>query len=288
MRFFGALFLIAVTPGILAAFIASGSAFLHSSCLWSVLAGFIVGLLLDYVLLKRVPGLETFEHELTHAVAALMFFRRVTGFVVTRHEGGTCGHSGGFGGRLGDDFIGLAPYVLPTFTFLLVAIRPLLPQRLFPWFDIGIGLTFGYHLLSTVRETKEGWHTNWFASAGDGELSQTDLGSRGLFFSVVYIFAVSLAILGLLSAVVALGYSGIVNWAKCFWHAEVLSIGWAVHKLARAVGRGRTSDKSLSGTNRDHYSHGPENHGSSSHPRRRFLTCLAFWPKLIGEGNVHA
>lgn len=236
MRFLGALFLLAIAPGAWAAFWGSGAALVHASCLWPLLVGFALGLVLDHVLFHKVPGLETFEHELTHAIAALMFFRRVTGFSVTRHRGGYCVHTGGFGGRLGDDFITMAPYVLPTFTFLSVMIRPLLPAGVFPWFDVWIGLTFGYHILSNLREVRQSWSRNWFVSSS-GEYAQTDLGKSGLVFSFLYIPVVSLAILGLMAAVLAGGYRGIAVWATVFWRAEVLAVTWVNHRLVELLRR---------------------------------------------------
>jgi hypothetical protein len=131
----------------------------------------------------------------------------------------------------------MAPYVLPTFTFLSIAVRPLVPTRFFPWFDVWIGITFGYHLLSNIREVRRNWHGSWFTSV-DGEYTQTDLGSRGLLFSLVYILVVSLAILGMMAAVIALGYRGVVDWASHLWNAEAAAVSWALHKVARIVSRG--------------------------------------------------
>lgn len=235
-RFLGSVLLLIILPGALTAFRASGLSVMQLSPIWPLLAGFVVGLILDHILFRKIPGLETFEHELTHAIAAMMFFRRVTGFSVTRHRGGHCVHTGSFGGRFGDDFITMAPYVLPTFTFLSVMIRPLLPAGAFPWFDIWVGLTFGFHILSNLREIRQSWSRDWFVSSS-GEYAQTDLGKSGLVFSFLYIPIVSLVILGLMAAVLANGYRGVLIWVDAFWRAEVVAATWVSHSLADLLKR---------------------------------------------------
>ena len=53
-----------------------------------LLGGAMLGVLFDHFVARRRPAVGTFEHELTHAIAALIFLRRVTRFVVIRGEGG--------------------------------------------------------------------------------------------------------------------------------------------------------------------------------------------------------
>jgi hypothetical protein len=226
MRFLGAVLLLGLLPGSLDAFLAGGSALIHSRCLWPFAAGFAVGLVVEQLLLSRLPGLDTFEHELTHVIAAWLFLRRVTGFKATWRRGGHMSHTSGFGGGLGDDFIGMAPYVLPTFTLLLVIPRPLLPTPFLPWYDATVGFTFSCHLLSNIRETRSQWHRGWFRSAGSGEYVQTDLGRRGLAFSFIYVVVVSLAIHGLLAALMGRGFQGLALWARHFWQTEVVAWSW--------------------------------------------------------------
>jgi hypothetical protein len=52
------------------------------------LAGAAVGVLICRPLLRRLPVVETFDHELTHAVAALLLMRGVRRFKVTWRGGG--------------------------------------------------------------------------------------------------------------------------------------------------------------------------------------------------------
>ncbi len=216
-RFTLALVLLGFLPGVAVAFVTAGAALIQDpSILWPVVAGTVAGIVVDQFVFRRVPFIETFEHELTHAVAALMFFRRVTGFRV-RGGSGAVQHVGGFGGRLGDDFIGLAPYVLPTFTVVSVLVRPFLGLAWFPWFDGWIGFTFGYHLWSSLDETRQAWTRRAFSSAADGEVTQSDIARRGFIYSFIYIATVTIAIHGVLLAILVNGYSGVPPWAREVW-----------------------------------------------------------------------
>lgn len=190
-------------------------------------AGAALGILLDRFLRRHFPSVSVFEHELTHAVAALLFLRRVTDFTVTSHSGGSVSHSGGRGGRFGDDIIGLAPYVLPTFMALFVLLRPLFPpgQGHPPWFLLLVGCMFGYHAISTWHETKLAWKSPWFASAGGGEMVQSDIARRGFLYSAISIATLSCLIHGLLFAVLLDGYRGLPLWWNRFWPALGGTIG---------------------------------------------------------------
>ncbi len=161
----------AFLPGAVRGFVWSVERVLgRSDLLWPLAVGFVLGVLVDERLIGRAPGAETFEHELTHALVALLFLRRVTRFVVTKRNGGWVQYSGGFGGVVADDLIGLAPYVLPTFTALSVAARPALDAGWFPWFDVWIGPTLGYHTWNTIRGTRRAWTSRPFVRAGTEEM----------------------------------------------------------------------------------------------------------------------
>jgi len=88
MRFLIGVVLLVLLPGVTAAFALHVVFLTHvPAILIPIGIGTFLGILLDHFVLHRVPVVETFEHELTHAVVALMFFRRVTGFVVKRSGG---------------------------------------------------------------------------------------------------------------------------------------------------------------------------------------------------------
>ena len=52
--------------------------------LWiPLISGFGGGILLYILVIRKLPAISTFEHELTHALVALLFFRRINKFKVT-------------------------------------------------------------------------------------------------------------------------------------------------------------------------------------------------------------
>lgn len=222
MRFLTGTILLLLLPGVTAAFVWNVVLLTHEPGILIPLAlGALLGMMIDHFVFHRMPVIETFEHELTHAAAALMFFRRVTGFVVKR-KGGTVSYQDGFGGRLGNDFIGLAPYVFPLFAALSVAGRFFVPSSWFPWYDAWIGFTFGYHVWSSIQETGEAWTKKRFVSAGTGEVTQTDIARRGYIYSAIFIATFTLAIHGLLIAVMIKGTAGVAHWAREVWGITVI------------------------------------------------------------------
>ncbi len=211
----------ALTPALVSAFWAGIQGIAAHHSIWvSFAAGTGISLILDRLLHRRMVRFEVFEHELTHASAALLFLRRIRGFAAGKSSGAVV-HSDGFGGKVGNDFIGLAPYFLPTFTMAAVLLRPAFSANWFPWYDGFIGLTFGYHAWSTIRETGGNWHSKRFKSALGGDSTQSDIGSRGFLFSGVYIFAMNLFLHGLLSFIIVRGYGGIVVWGRVVGSAFV-------------------------------------------------------------------
>jgi hypothetical protein len=199
------------TPAFFVAFWAMGESFIHMpQIMWPFLIGTLAGIIFDHFVLRNHETFETFEHELTHALVALLFFRSIKDFTVTR-RGGQVWHSSGFGGEFGDTIIGLAPYFLPTFTLISAFIRPFLGRSAFPWFDVWIGLTFGYHLWSTVLEIRENWSYRTFVDVS-GRTTHTDIGERGLLFSTIMIACLGLATHGITLALMTGGYRGIRGW----------------------------------------------------------------------------
>lgn len=183
---------------------------------WPLAAGALAGVLIEQQIHHRAPVIGTFTHELAHAFAALLCFRRVTGFVVTRRRGGLVRPKGGFGGSCADDFIGLAPYLFPTLTVITVAGRPWAPPNWFPWFDIWLGTTIGFHAFSSLRDIPHNWSRSPFRSAA-GDIVHTDLGRPGVVYSLIFIAAAALAVYGLMLAVYGHGYRGAYRWAHDAW-----------------------------------------------------------------------
>lgn len=196
-----------------------------------LISGFLLGSLLYYFVRHRSYPWELFEHELTHAFVALLFFRRITRFVVTRREGGYVQHSGGFGGELGDHLIGLAPYFMPTFSFILGFVYPFTPLTWRKWILLAIGLTFAYHTFSTIRETIENWHTRSFRQARTGRWVLSDIGRRGYIFSGILIFTFTLLCHSIIFWLVRYGYSAIPIWLNILWKTGLVFYVALFHKL---------------------------------------------------------
>jgi len=198
------------------------SLFKQDNILFPFLIGIIVAAIFYYSFLRYASRINIFEHELTHAIVALFFLRKVSDFTVTK-MGGHIQHSSGPGGAFGNLNITLAPYFLPTFTFISILFRPLLPLGFFPWFDIWLGFTLSYHFLSTLDEIKSNWTKVPFVSSGSGEWSKSDIGKVGYIFATIYIFTITFAIHGFILWILVIGYDGvIVYWGIIFRVSETI------------------------------------------------------------------
>ncbi len=221
MRFLVSAAFLVFLPGVATAFWNLCVRLVHTEkLLLPIAVGVVAGIVVERILVRRFHRVSIFEHELTHAVAALLFLRPVHEFRVT-HDGGYVQHGGGFGGGFGgefaNDFIGFAPYVLPTFTAVSVLARPFLTPPWFPWFDAWVGLTLGYDTLGTAREVRSNWHKGHFLRAGTGASVQSDIGSRGYVYSAIYISTATLASHGVLFSIVLRGYHGVPVWGRAVW-----------------------------------------------------------------------
>ena len=117
-----------------------------------------------FIFRSRLVGsyLSTLEHELTHAIFAVLTLHRVKGLKITGYSGGHITYSGGMGNWL----ITISPYFVPTLAFLLLPIHVWVGP--IPLFEFILGVTTSYHITSTYLETHE---------------AQTDLQKTGKFFA---------------------------------------------------------------------------------------------------------
>lgn len=139
-----------------------------------VALGFVVFSLVRRLLSKNIVWLETFTHELTHIVVAMMFFRKVNSFHAEAGSGvvNTSGKRGGITAPMS-----LAPYCLPIYTYLLLALRSLMDFHGLWIYDIIVGMTISFHVGCFRHQT--GNH-------------QTDINQYPLLFSYLYIYAARL------------------------------------------------------------------------------------------------
>ena len=213
-----AILLLVFLPGIVSSFWEALNLFLGSfSALLPFVIGAIIGAVFDLVLvIRKISALNNLIHDCGHAFTALLFFKRIDKFVLAEYRGGEVYYSGGFGGALVSDVIGLAPYSIPAIYCVLVLARASVDEHFFPH-DLVVGFYFGLYTIVSPREIWLDWTRSTFVGAWSGVERKTDLADRGFVFSFIYIVTVTLAIHGLLLSVLAIGYPGILSWANVVW-----------------------------------------------------------------------
>jgi len=117
-----------------------------------------------WFILKRlkVNFFSTFEHELSHAIAATLCFCRVTGLSVTWKQGGACRYLGQT-----NWLIHIVPYFLPTLSIITFLVYSFVPGQA-DFYECILAFTIAYHITSTYTETHK---------------KQTDLIKVGFIFS---------------------------------------------------------------------------------------------------------
>ena len=146
-----------------------------------------------------VEYLATLEHELTHILVGLLFFKRPLSLRVTAREGGEVVLSGG------NMWVILAPYFLPTLTVLLIPLSLVLPRSYEPALLAILGATVAYHLLSTWSEVG---------------VMQSDFLRAGVLQSIWLLPVANLVIYGSITAYVIRDFSGF----SYFWRAGAANV----------------------------------------------------------------
>ncbi|MBN1996558.1 M50 family metallopeptidase [candidate division KSB1 bacterium] len=197
-------------PGTAVFFIHSFVAvFLTVNTWFPFIGGFCIGSILYFTLLKRFSAFITFEHELNHAIMALLFFRKIKKFVVTKRRGGFVEHEGRYGGVFGDLLIGLAPYYLPSLALFIALLRPLIPVVWhLPW-DACIGIILGHHTFNTIDEITRNWTRQSVRVGRSRSYTKTDIGQVGYILSFLMISVLTLLLHGIIFVSISSGYFGI-------------------------------------------------------------------------------
>lgn len=149
------------------------------------IGGLLYALLWMFVFSKRGKFWSVVEHEMTHALFALMFFKKVHSFTANRGTGGSVEIEG-------DNFmIALAPYFFPLLTIVIMIIKPSVPNT-YQWiFNLMMGFTLMFHLLHLMMEFNP---------------SQPDVRKSGMLFSMVVVAFFNLFFVGL--SIASLGSGG--------------------------------------------------------------------------------
>lgn len=156
---------------------------------------------------RRMQFFETIEHEHTHLLFALLFFKRPKSIRADESTGGAVevyGHN---------FMIALAPYFFPTVSAALVLIGWFVHPRYQNHLVILLGASFAYHLISTWTET--GPH-------------QPDLRREGLLFSAVAIALLSVILYGAVLAYAVTGKRGFQRYWSAGWSQSRTAVVWLV------------------------------------------------------------
>lgn len=141
-----------------------------------------------------------FTHELTHTLVALIFFRRIEEFVVSRRD---C-HVRYENKPVGYVPITLSPYCIPIYTFMLFPFRYFGASHYMFAFDVMIAFTYAFHVHSFIRYTR---------------YTQSDIEGCGLVRSTAFISFVHLAVLALILAMPNGGMKLAIQ--RVFWEYPV-------------------------------------------------------------------
>ncbi len=147
--------------------------------------GFIPYTLAWLIFLRRRYFFSTFEHEFTHLIIGLIFFKRPVGFHATDGEGGSTV-------LYGSNFIiTLAPYFLPTLVFLILPVYLILSPQFHNYYFILFGILTAYHFLSTCQEFS---------------YRQPDIIKSGKIFSTVFLIFANIFCYGIIITFVLGGF----------------------------------------------------------------------------------
>ena len=177
----------------------------HDGNYVGLIAGFIAyGVFLLFLLIPRMKHnfnwLLKFTHELTHTLAALLFFGKIREFVVKDRE---C-YVSYLTGPVGYVPITLSPYCMPIYTFMLFPFRFAGDSHYMIVFDALIAFTYAFHLHSFILQTS---------------FKQPDIENCGKARSVAFISFVHVAVISLILATPKGGVMKAIK--RVFWEYPV-------------------------------------------------------------------
>ncbi|MBR7158116.1 MAG: hypothetical protein IKD08_00330 [Alphaproteobacteria bacterium] len=170
---------------------------------WNDIAMFGIGFALMvacwiFLIRSRNSVAATLEHEITHALFAMLTFHKVVNIEASLGSGGG---SMAFKGK-GNWLITIAPYFFPTLALAIVltgGVVSALAGKPVSWLAVALGIAIGYHFLAVVFEIHR---------------EQTDLQKVGWLFSFLFIPGANLLSYGLVFVFVDRGTEGIVYFFR--------------------------------------------------------------------------
>lgn len=119
---------------------------LHDPQVRWFLFGLSVGTVLWFVWIRKKLFFIAFEHELTHLVVALLFFRSPKSFEAKEGSGQVQYE------KASNLIIALAPYFLPTYSLFVLIVYVLASNNFKPYIAFLIGVSLAYHIFSNIKE----------------------------------------------------------------------------------------------------------------------------------------
>ena len=144
---------------------------------------------------RKLEFFSTFEHELTHNIWAMLFFRKPMGFHVNTDGSGLFQWQEG--SKFSNIFILLSPYFFPTACYLWLPFHVMCKEEYYWFYFMMMGIFFGYQVMSTIQET--GTH-------------QTDITSNGILYSYMTFIPLYIVFHGIILAHLNNGFEGIADF----------------------------------------------------------------------------
>ncbi|MBE6267916.1 MAG: hypothetical protein E7092_02810 [Bacteroidales bacterium] len=156
--------------------------------------------------------LMKFTHELTHTLMALLFFKKISEFVVKGRECYVNYKPGKYG--IGYIPITLSPYCIPIYTFMIFPFRFAGDSHYMIIFDALIAFTYAFHLHSFIKQTR---------------LTQSDIENCGIARSVSFLTFTHLAVASVILATPKGGVLKAVGRIFFEYPLRILTdpLGWA-------------------------------------------------------------
>lgn len=155
---------------------------------------------------KQLDFFSTFEHELTHNIWAMLFFRKPMGFHVSTDGSGLFEYSSG--GKFSNIFISLAPYFFPTACFLWLPFHVMCKEEFYWFYFMMMGIFFGYQVMSTIQETGS---------------YQTDITSNGILYSYATFIPLYVVFHGVILSHLNNGFNGVADF---LYYGHLENVQW--------------------------------------------------------------
>lgn len=198
----GLFLFVLIIPIIQSIFFYYNNVFANWHELWLFIGGFIFMLIAWIFLIGRKNIVaSTIEHEMTHAIFALLTFHNVTNIEADYNGSGVTAFRGGR-----NWLITIAPYFFPTLSvgvIIVTVITFLITGKVVSWLNLALGMTTGYHFLAVIFEIHP---------------EQTDLQKVGFFWSFLFIPPANLLSYALIFAFVDKGITGSVHFLKILYY----------------------------------------------------------------------